>query len=361
MDYEETKYTINYWYDNLDSSNPFKYVLKDSNTFTGYVGQVIETVDDIMSGLQFRTKANLPITLTANESNNVINIYYSSAYREYMYNLGHDSLTASLITPAVNTFLKLIGLIYGDLYNISKNIDDAINVDFVDEEHLRHLCKIIGYEWVEALTADEQRESIKFYMYLRRMRGTAFGLKNLIRIFGQTTVSLYQISNNRGVRVFDYSGENNKLDHFGLFPGDIRVEIPELSKILRDAANEVKLMGTRLRFAYRIDISSTNEDIYGHVLGYRPTPGDTGRIYIWLQPSLKGWDTEQDLSREDTNELKFIYKYVDTYNIHSSSEVSPRYSEPFTEIELFDVPGRVNVRGWLTDNTIISEDLVLYK
>ena len=30
MDYEETKYTINYWYDNLDSSNPFKYVLKDS-------------------------------------------------------------------------------------------------------------------------------------------------------------------------------------------------------------------------------------------------------------------------------------------------------------------------------------------
>ena len=354
----ETKYTVNYWYDGVDENNPYRFVLTDSDTFTGIVGATIDDVEeDVAYDLYFRANDSFPLKLTADQSSNVVDIYYTKAYRSYMYNLALSALSEEIVTDDLRVFLKLVAEIYGDLYLLSKNIDDAINIDFIDEDHLRHLCKLIGYTWVEALTADEQRESIKFYMYLRRMRGTKFGLKNLIRIFGQTTKSLYQASNNTGIRVMEYT-EGNKYD---LLPGDIRVEIPELSKILRENANDVKLMGTRLRFAYRIDVGSTNKDIYGHTLGYYPAPGDTGKIYIWIQPGIKGWDRKQDLLKTDQFSEKFIYKYSDEYNLHASSEITYKYSEPFTELWMFQEPGLENVRGHITLDGVILDDLVLYR
>ena len=224
---EETKYYVNRWYDDRSSDNPYSFELLATDEYIGKVGEIIEDIEDTQTDFYFRAKDNLPITLVTNTDKNVIDVYYTRAYRQYMYKLAHNAITESLITKDIDVFLKLIGTIYGDLYTLSRNVDDAINVDYVDEEHLRHLCKLIGYEWVEALTAEEQRESIKFYMYLRRMRGTSFGLKNLIRLFGQTTKSLYQSSDNSGVRVMEYV-ENNK---YGLYPGDIRIEISEMSRL----------------------------------------------------------------------------------------------------------------------------------
>jgi hypothetical protein len=354
----ETKYVINYWYDDVDPDNPYLFVLKDSDTFTGVIDTVIENVEDVECGLYFRASDTLPLTLNIDETKNVIDIYYTKAYRTYMYNMVREALTDEIVTDDVNVFLKLVAEVYGDLYTLSKNIDDAINIDFIDEEHLRHLCKLIGYTWVEALTADEQRESIKFYMYLRRMRGTKFGLKNLIRIFGQTTDTLYQASNNIGVRVMEYQPDNK----YDLLPGDIRIEIPEMSQILRDSANDVKLMGTRLVFAYRIDIGTTNKDIYGHTLGYYPAAAvETARIKIFIQPGMKGWDQQQDFTKTDQFSEKFIYKYSDEYNVHASSEITYHYSEPFTELWMFQEPGLQNVRGHITEDGIIQDELVLYR
>lgn len=357
MEENKTTYIVRYWYDNSDQENPYEYKLGNEFKYEGTVGQVIETVPDIMADLYYKSSSNLPFTLGYNESKNIINIYYSSAYRNYIYNMAKNSITEALVTEDLKVFLKLMGLMYGDLYQISKNVDDSINVDYVDEEHLRHLAKLIGYEWVEALTADEQRESIKFYMYLRRMRGTSFGLKNLIRIFGQTMTSLYQASDNTGVRVMEYKEGNS----YGMFPGDIRIEIPELSKILRQAANDVKLMGTRLIFAYRIDIGTTNEDKYGHIRGYYPAPGVTGNIHMWIQPGLKGWDKSQEIDQAANKDKKFIYKYVDTYNVHGSTELKPSYSEPFTNMWIFQEKGLENIRGVVLDDGVIGEDLYLYK
>ena len=189
------------------------------------------------------------------------------------------------------------------------------------------------------------------------MRGTSFGLKNLIRIFGQTTKSLYQASDNSGVRVMEYKKGNK----YGLFPGDIRIEIPEMSNILRNAAEDVKLAGTRLRFAYRIDIGTTNDDQYGHRLGYYPAPGVTGNIYIWLEPGLEGWDHELDIDVDKDKSSKVIYKYRDTYNFHPSTETRKYYSRPFTDLWMFQEYGLHNVRGWLLDDGVIDENLYLYK
>lgn len=354
---EETKYVINRWYDDRNPDDPYSFELLSSDTYVANVGDIIEDIDDEQTDFYFRAKDNLPLTLTINENKNVINVYYTRAYRQYMYKLAHSAITESLITEDLDVFLKLVGDIYGDLYTLSRNVDDSINIDYVDEEHLRHLCKLIGYEWVEALTADEQRESIKFYMYLRRMRGTSFGLKNLIRIFGQTTKSLYQASDNSGVRVMEYTEGNN----YGLFPGDIRIEIPEMSRILRDAAEDVKLMGTRLRFAYRIDIGTTNTDQYGHRLGYYPAPAVTGKIRTWLQPGLDGWDHELDIYVDKDKSSKVIYKYRDTFNYHPSTQTRKYYSRPFTDLWMFQEFGLQNVRGWLLDDGVIDEDLYLYK
>jgi hypothetical protein len=189
------------------------------------------------------------------------------------------------------------------------------------------------------------------------MRGTSFGLKNLIRLFGQTTTSLYQASDNSGVRVMEYAENNN----YGLYPGDIRIEIPEMSSILRNAASDVKLMGTRLRFAYRIDIGTTNNDQYGHNLGYYPSPGVTSNIHIWLEPELKGWDHSIDINTDKDKSSKVIYKYRDTYNIHPSTSLKKYYSKPFSELWMFQEKGLTNVRGWLLDDGVIDENLYLYK
>lgn len=356
---DETKYIINRWYDDRNANDPYSFELLNTEEYTGKVGDIItaDDIEDMSTDMYFEARNNLPLTLTSNKTKNVINIYYSRAYRNYMYHLAYNAITNNLITEDFDVFLKLVGVVYGDLYTLSRNIDDSINIDYVDEEHLRHLCKLIGYEWVEALTAEEQRESIKFYMYLRRMRGTSFGLKNLIRIFGQTTKSLYQASDNSGVRVMEYKKGNK----YGLFPGDIRIEIPEMSNILRNAAEDVKLAGTRLRFAYRIDIGTTNDDQYGHRLGYYPAPGVTGNIYIWLEPGLEGWDHELDIDVDKDKSSKVIYKYRDTYNFHPSTETRKYYSRPFTDLWMFQEYGLHNVRGWLLDDGVIDENLYLYK
>ena len=356
---DETKYIINRWYDDRNANDPYSFELLNTEEYTGKVGDIItaDDIEDMSTDMYFEARNNLPLTLTSNKTKNVIDIYYSRAYRNYMYYLAYNAITNNLITEDFDVFLKLIGVVYGDLYTLSRNIDDSINIDYVDEEHLRHLCKLIGYEWVEALTAEEQRESIKFYMYLRRMRGTSFGLKNLIRIFGQTTKSLYQASDNSGVRVMEYKKGNK----YGLFPGDIRIEIPEMSNILRNAAEDVKLAGTRLRFAYRIDIGTTNDDQYGHRLGYYPAPGVTGNIYIWLEPGLEGWDHELDIGVDKDKSSKVIYKYRDTYNFHPSTETRKYYSRPFTDLWMFQEYGLHNVRGWLLDDGVIDENLYLYK
>lgn len=356
---DETKYIINRWYDDRNANDPYSFELLNTEEYTGKVGDIItaDDIEDMSTDMYFEARNNLPLTLTSNKTKNVIDIYYSRAYRNYMYYLAYNAITNNLITEDFDVFLKLIGVVYGDLYTLSRNIDDSINIDYVDEEHLRHLCKLIGYEWVEALTAEEQRESIKFYMYLRRMRGTSFGLKNLIRIFGQTTKSLYQASDNSGVRVMEYKKGNK----YGLFPGDIRIEIPEMSNILRNAAEDVKLAGTRLRFAYRIDIGTTNDDQYGHRLGYYPAPGVTGNIYIWLEPGLEGWDHELDIDVDKDKSSKVIYKYRDTYNFHPSTETRKYYSRPFTDLWMFQEYGLHNVRGWLLDDGVIDENLYLYK
>ena len=355
----EVNYTINYYYDNVDVNDKYKFVLRRTIKNVGRLGQEITLVPDYLDGFYFRTRDNLPKTLTLNENKNIINVYYTAAYRNEIYELATDSITDSISQGDANIFFKLLGCLYGDLYMQAKNIDDVISIDSVDEEHLRHLAKLVDYKWSEALTADKQRESIKFYTMLRRMRGTSFAITNLIRIFGQSAETLYQPSDNTGVRIIEYV-EGNDL---GMFPGDIRVEIPEMSNILRGAIEEVKLMGTRLTFAYRLPINSEYKDEYGNLRGYRYSYGWLGKISYWYQPGLKGWDSHIQFDRKLNENFgnKLIYKYRDDYKLHGSADLKTHLSTAYNDLWMFQVYGLENVRGVLLDDGVIDETLFLYR
>lgn len=356
---EQTTYVVNYWYDNSNEENVFEPILAFQDKFTGIVGDEIKEVADYLGLFYFRTKDNLPITLEQNVKRNVINVYHSSAYRQTIYNLAYESVTFDVVAGEANIYFRLMALICGDLYMQAKNIQDVVNVDEVDEEHLRHLAKLVNYPWSEALVADRQRESIKFYTMLRRMRGTNFALTNLIRVFGQSTTTLYQPTDNTGVRIINYF-EGNEL---GLYPGDIRVEIPELSRILRDAIEDVKLMGTRLVFAYRLPISTEYEDEYGVLRGYHPNVGEWSKLTYWLQPGRRGWDDKVDFDKvlQEHLDNKLIYKYRDTYQIHEGIDLIQSYSRPYSNMWMFQVYGLRDVRGMLLNEGIIEDDLFLYR
>lgn len=356
---ETCNYTVNYWYDDQNEYKPFEYVLVKTETFEGTIGDTIETVEDYSGLFYFKTKDNLPLTLVANEKRNVINVYYTGAYRNFMYKLMSGSITQDVSRGDSDVFFRLLACLYGDLFMQAANINDVINIDETDEVHLRHLAKLVNYPWSEALTADQQRESIKFYILLRKMRGTSFALTNLIRIFGQKADTLYQPTDNTGVRIIEYY-ENNPFD---LFPGDIRVEIPELSQILRDAIDDVKLMGTRLIFAYRIPVSTEYKDEYGVKRGYRFNVGFLGKITSWLQPGFRGWDKPIEFEKKLNTgfDNKIIYKYRDTYKIHGSFDVVPSYSREYENLWLFQEYGLHDVRGVVLNDGVIDENLFLYR
>lgn len=359
MNDNEIKYIVNHWYDNVDENNRYEYKLLKTEEFTGKLNDKIKYVNEYFDGFYFKIKDNLPLTLTLKETNNVINVYYSAAYRQDIYDLSTSSITDSVSRGDASIFFKLLACIYGDLYIQAKNIDDVISIDKTNEKHLRHLAKLVNYPWSEALTADQQRESIKFYTMLRKMRGTNFAITNLIRIFGQSAETLYQPTDSTGVRIFEYYEGNN----LGMFPGDIRVEIPEMSKILRDAIEDVKLMGTRLTFAYRLPIGTEYEDEYGVRRGYRYNVGFMGKITSWLQPGLTGWDKviNPDEVLTDSFGNQLIYKYRDTHELRMGADVNQDYSKAYTDLWMFQEYGLHDVRGKVLNNGVIDENLFLYR
>ena len=56
----------------------------------------------------------------------------------------------------------------------------------------------------------------------------------------------------RGVEIIEYGSGDYTTTEPNMYPGDIKIRIPELSKILRYSIFDTKLAGTRLIFVYYI-------------------------------------------------------------------------------------------------------------
>lgn len=163
-------------------------------------------------------------------------------FQQKIYDYLKTTLSHTLTEGDLDVFVKLISHIFGDLYERTEKLPWQIDVDNVDEEYLKSLSSIIGYKWNKSLTADQQRESIKIYLLIRKYRGTKFGLMNLIRVFGQDAISYYSSADLRGITIVEYNPNIPEQSEPNMYPGDIKIRIPELSSILRDALSDTQLV-----------------------------------------------------------------------------------------------------------------------
>lgn len=353
--------------DNKDTNDRYKFVdYAEIDLGDFEEGAKIEAIylgsdlaKELKSSMYSQYKADLPIVVAKDLE--YISLYFSNIYRENIYKLERSSLSDSVVNDSVDVFLKLIAILEGDKYRDVSNVSDYINVDTIKGDYLKLLCSLIGYKWLETLPANKQRESIKYFLLLRRLRGTKFALKNLIKVFGQSAESLYQATDISSVRVFDYTDNNI----YGMFPGDIRLEIPEMSDILRNAVEEVRPAGTRLMYTYRLEMNPGSGS--SSSMSYRPD------IYLKLilrnRPYYRGWtrvigtDLPEGLDTplESLFCNQIIYYYRDIHNVIGTTQVTQEHSEPFEYISFLSTPGQTNVRGVIYNDSPILNDLVLYR
>ena len=73
---DETKYIINRWYDDRNANDPYSFELLNTEEYTGKVGDIItvDDIEDMSTDMYFEARNNLPLTLTSNETRNVIDI-----------------------------------------------------------------------------------------------------------------------------------------------------------------------------------------------------------------------------------------------------------------------------------------------
>ena len=279
-------------------------------------------------------------------------------FRQKIYTYLKSTLSNIMTDEDLDIIVKLISELFGDLYARTNVLPWQINVDRCPDEHLKALSSIIGYRWNTGVTADQQRESIKLYCLIRKWRGTNFGLSNLIRVFGQDVTSFYSSSDLRGVEVIEYGSGGADTMEPNMFPGDIKIRIPELSTILRDSIFDTKLAGTRLIFAYYIFMGIYHLKMYEDYAykihawvdyltsGYDPTIEDYGPFFL---------ETRLDQTLDD----QLCHAVVRGAPI-ASVQILKYYKAPWINGFFIAEPGLTNYRGFIEEIPTVEAENVLY-
>lgn len=285
---------------------------------------------------------------------------------DYLKNTSSDVISEG----DMDIFIKLIALVFGALYERTKKLPWQIDVDHVDEEYLKSLSSLIGYPWSDKLTAEQQRESIKLYLLIRKYRGTKFGLLNLIRVFGQSTETYYSNSDLRGIEVVEYNANIPLQSEPNMYPGDIKVKIPELSTILRDALADTQLAGTRITFVYCVFLGLYHLDmkpgiwykINKHIL---PTYNERSNIIETYGDY--GLDESKGEMRQGINTiLGRLWAWQITHRtkggeISASSQILTYHKDPWTDGFFLAEPGLTNYRGFVEEDGTIETEKVIYE
>ena len=278
--------------------------------------------------------------------------------RQNFYAYLKDNIPEFFTETDLDVFIKLIAYIFGDLIDSTSKLPWQINVDLCTPENLRHLAYLVKYPWNNALTDEQQRETIKNWMLIKRNRGTAFSYINLIRLFGKESITYYSDSNHSGVKIIEY--DPNVTHDYPLFPGDIRIEVPEMSTILRDALKDVQLMGTRIVFAFMLYLGAYLEQM---------TPSVWYDIKKWISTDLlRGWNPmiKNYGPQYEFTKVQTVYDWQLCYpsksaGMYASVYLIPRYKAPWVKGFIFNVEGLENYRGILTTDGVLHANDILYK
>lgn len=275
-------------------------------------------------------------------------------FRQIMYDYIKNTLSNTLTNQDLDILVTLMCYIFGDLYERAEKLPWQIDVDNCDEDNLKHLSSLIGYRWENGLTINEQRESIKLFLLIRKYRGTQFGLTNLIRVFGQESKSYYSSADRRSIRIYEYDPNYAEFSEPIMYPGDLLVQIPEYSEILRDALDFTRLMGTRIKFSYRLQLGEFPE---GH-LGWKIQAGFWYCIKKWIKPI---WLNETIIAEWGPEDLSTVLSTIWDWQISFrtgagwfimfSSHIYTSPAVPWDKGFMFATPGMTRYLGFMLTGT----------
>lgn len=279
------------------------------------------------------------------------------SFRDDLYNYLKTTLSANLTTGDLDIIIRLMCYIFGDLTGVTYKLPYQVDPDKAEEEYLRHLCTIIGYEWEEGLTAEQQRESIKMFIDIRRKRGTPWSLQNLISVFGQDRTSFYSTSDLRGVRIVECMSDE-RPDRNGLYPGDLMIEVPQFSNILRKAIDNIRLIGTRIIFTYMI---------YCGVYRMKSVFSADREVSLFFDPAYWGYDPKiKDFGPvgEDT-EIKDVLDWPIVHRVRNAVSnckcvIYTAYAKPYERGFVWHPQGNDNYKGFLVDDETLKDEDTMY-
>lgn len=325
---------------------------------------------DVMLNIGETAIPYTPYSESDNDDTSTFNFYILAeafeGFRDELYEWMKTTLSQNLTEGDLDIIIRLMCYIFGDLTGLVYNLKSEIDPDLAEESYLRHLGSIIGYEWNEGLTAEDQRESMKLYVDLQKKRGTQFSLKNLIAVFGQDRDSYYSTSDLRGVKITE-GGKNGEPvgteDSNGLYPGDIMIEIPQFSSILIKAIDNIRLIGTRIFFTYVI---------YCGPFKVIPTV-DCGReLNLFFDPAYWGYDPTIEefthIVEEETGsdviegalDFPIITQRVKNCTANACCVIYTAHKDPFEKGFVWNTPGKDDYQGFLIDDETLKDDDTMY-
>ena len=278
--------------------------------------------------------------------------------RKNFYEYLKDNLPQFMTESDLNVFVELISYIFGDLLEEGTTLPNEIDIDKCSEENLVHLSKLVKYPWNNALTISQQRDTIKHWMLLKRNRGTAFSYINLIRLFGKDSTTYYSSAEHYGVQIIEY--DPNVHHDYPLYPGDIRIEVPEMSTILRESLKDIQLMGTRIEFAYVLYLGAYNEQIDPSAWYVISKWIDTDLLQGW-NPMIKNFGPQYEFTKIQTVYDWQLVHPSRSNEMFASVSVIPRYKTPWQKGFILNVAGLDNYRGILTLDGVLQTSDVLYR
>lgn len=278
-------------------------------------------------------------------------------FREDLYKYMKETLSANITKGDLDIIIKLMCYIFGDLTGTTYKMKDQVDPDLAEEYYLRHLCKVIGYEWEEGLTAEQQRESIKMFIDIRKRRGTIWSLKNLISAFGQDRTTYYSTSDLKGVKIIECMSDARPDEH-GLYPGDIMIEIPQFSSILRKAIDNIRLIGTRIIFSYVI---------YCGVFKMTGTFTADREIWRWFDPAYWGYDPKinefgpigEETPINDVKDWPIVHRVKNAVsNFYCAIYVEKK--DPYERGFIWHEQGNDNYKGFLVNEDVLKDEDTMY-
>jgi hypothetical protein len=96
--------------------------------------------------------------------------------------------------PEFLVLLKLLAYSISKSYDELDRVDNAYNVDFVDDRELPKLADTLGIEYPIGASANVLRLLLKYYGKIIKNRGTEDSIKQLIRILEFSEEAVYDIS-----------------------------------------------------------------------------------------------------------------------------------------------------------------------